>query len=174
MTGDEALGHLPMVRRIATAAARKLPAGVLDVDDLIAAGTVGLLEAATRWDPDRGPFCAYAHWRIRGAIRDEMRRLDWVPNWERRRMTRAGERPTMRQVPLTADVDLPAVEADPTPVVALDRLSSRQRSVIDAIYAHGQSGQAVARSLGVSGGRVSQIHHEALRALRGADTRCSR
>lgn len=71
--------YVGLVRKVAFAMARRLPAHV-DVDDLVGAGTTGLLDAIAKYDPRRNDnFEAYAELRIRGAIGDELRRLDWVP-----------------------------------------------------------------------------------------------
>jgi RNA polymerase sigma factor for flagellar operon FliA len=68
------LGHLSLVRHILGRLVAKLPAGI-DLDNLEAAGTLGLVEAANRFDPERGiNFKTYAYTRIRGAIYDELRR----------------------------------------------------------------------------------------------------
>jgi RNA polymerase sigma factor for flagellar operon FliA len=64
---------MPYVRRVAVQIARELPPGVA-LDDLIAAGQDGLLDAASRWDSARGVrFSTYAHYRIKGAIFDYVR-----------------------------------------------------------------------------------------------------
>ncbi len=69
----------PIVKRIAYYLLAKLPASV-QLDDLIQSGMVGLLEAAEKFDPDKGAsFETYASIRIRGAMVDEMRRGDWTP-----------------------------------------------------------------------------------------------
>src|SRR5690554_5226866 len=69
----------PLVKRIAYHMMARMPACV-QVDDLIQAGMIGLLEAAQKYDASRGAsFETYAGIRIRGAIVDEMRRGDWVP-----------------------------------------------------------------------------------------------
>lgn len=69
-----ALEHLDMVRNILGRMARELPSSA-DVENLQAAGTLGLVEAAGHYDEARGvPFRAFAHARIRGAILDELRR----------------------------------------------------------------------------------------------------
>jgi len=58
---------------------RRLPSSV-ELDDMVGAGFVGLLNALERFDPERGTrFESYAALRIRGAILDELRSLDWVP-----------------------------------------------------------------------------------------------
>ncbi|MBT3222915.1 MAG: sigma-70 family RNA polymerase sigma factor, partial [Proteobacteria bacterium] len=82
---DLVLLYYPMVRAIACRIHRRLPKAV-DVDDLIGAGVVGLIEALERFDPDRGiPFESYAKHRIRGAVVDALRAADWVPRSVRRK-----------------------------------------------------------------------------------------
>lgn len=71
--------YAPLVKRIAYHMMVRMPACV-QVDDLIQAGMIGLLEAAQKYDSSRGAsFETYAGIRIRGAIVDEMRRGDWAP-----------------------------------------------------------------------------------------------
>jgi len=70
--------HAPLVRRLALQLIAKLPASV-DLDDLIQAGMLGLLDAASRFQDDQGAkFETYAGQRIRGAMLDELRANDWV------------------------------------------------------------------------------------------------
>lgn len=71
--------HAALVKRIAYHLAGRLPASV-EVDDLIQAGMLGLLEAASHFTADRGAsFETYAGIRIRGAMIDALRKLDWAP-----------------------------------------------------------------------------------------------
>jgi RNA polymerase sigma factor FliA len=71
--------HAELVKRIAYHLAGRLPASV-DVADLIQAGMLGLLEAAANYVSDRGAsFETYAGIRIRGAMIDALRKLDWAP-----------------------------------------------------------------------------------------------
>jgi RNA polymerase sigma factor FliA len=71
--------HLPLVKTVVGRLAMSLPAHV-NMDDLYSAGLVGLLNAVRRFDPKGGStFDSYARVRIRGAVFDELRRLDWVP-----------------------------------------------------------------------------------------------
>jgi RNA polymerase sigma factor for flagellar operon FliA len=66
------LGLLPLVRAIANEIRPKLPANV-ELDDLISAGYLGLVEAAAEYDPSRGiQFETYAKYRIRGAMLDDL------------------------------------------------------------------------------------------------------
>nr|WP_133479874.1 RNA polymerase sigma factor FliA [Lysobacter segetis] len=77
--------HGELVRRIAHHLAARLPASV-EVDDLIQAGMLGLIEAAKNFQADQGAaFETYASIRIRGAMIDEIRRGDWVPRSVHRR-----------------------------------------------------------------------------------------
>lgn len=80
MTRDELiLKYAPMVKYIASRIATKLPQSV-DMDDLIQVGILGLIDAVSKFDPQRGiKFQTYADFRIRGAILDELRAVDWVP-----------------------------------------------------------------------------------------------
>lgn len=71
--------HLSLVRQVVGRLAMSMPAHV-DQDDLYSSGLVGLLNAVRNYDPQGGStFESYARVRIRGAIFDELRRLDWVP-----------------------------------------------------------------------------------------------
>jgi RNA polymerase sigma factor for flagellar operon FliA len=71
--------YLPLVKTVVGRLAMTLPAHV-NGDDLYSAGLVGLLNAMRRFNPENGTsFETYARVRIRGAVFDELRRLDWVP-----------------------------------------------------------------------------------------------
>jgi len=77
--------HADLVRRIAHQLAARLPACV-EVDDLIQAGMIGLLDAARSYDAEQGAsFETYASIRIRGAMIDDVRRSDWAPRSVHRR-----------------------------------------------------------------------------------------
>mgnify|MGYP000096946336 CR=1 FL=1 len=83
--------HGELVRRIAHHLAARLPPSV-DVDDLIQAGMIGLLEAARQYDAGQGAsFETYASIRIRGSMIDEIRKGDWVPRSVHRRVREAAE-----------------------------------------------------------------------------------
>lgn len=76
--------YLPLVRRQALSMQVRLPASV-ELDDLIQAGTIGLLEAVGRFDASQGAsFATFASQRIRGAMLDELRSRDWLPRSVRR------------------------------------------------------------------------------------------
>jgi RNA polymerase sigma factor for flagellar operon FliA len=76
--------YLPQVRRQALALRVKLPSSV-DLDDLIQAGSLGLLKALGRFNASQGAsFATFANQRIRGAMLDELRSRDWLPRSIRR------------------------------------------------------------------------------------------
>ena len=78
--------HMPLVKRLAHHMKAKLPASV-EVDDLIQAGMIGLLDAITRYEETHGAqFETYAVLRIRGAMLDELRSSDWLPRSMRQNM----------------------------------------------------------------------------------------
>ena len=84
------LEHLPIVRYLARRIHERLPQHV-DMEDLVSAGVVGLMDAFSKFDPDKKvQFRSYAQFRIRGAIIDSLRTLDWSPR-ELRRKGRAVE-----------------------------------------------------------------------------------
>jgi RNA polymerase sigma factor FliA len=77
--------HLPQVKFMAMRLAAKLPPWV-ELNDLIGAGVLGLLDAVDKFDSTKGVmFKTYAEMRVRGAILDSLRDLDWAPRSMRRR-----------------------------------------------------------------------------------------
>jgi RNA polymerase sigma factor for flagellar operon FliA len=73
------LHYAPVVRRVVGRMMMTLPA-TLDMDDLLSYGSIGLIDAVEKFDPNRGiKFETYAVSRIRGTIYDELRALDWIP-----------------------------------------------------------------------------------------------
>lgn len=78
--------HTPLVKRLAHQMRAKLPPSV-EVDDLIQAGMIGLLDAINRYEETHGAqFETYAAQRIRGAMLDELRSRDWMPRNVRQNM----------------------------------------------------------------------------------------
>jgi RNA polymerase sigma factor (sigma-70 family) len=159
---EAAIGHLGLVRRAARSVARCLPH--VELDDLVSAGTLGLLEASSRYDARRGvPFPAYAYPRVKGAIIDEARRHD----------------PRSLPVPLeapvrTADGDVAPIDVTedataPKPdthaelgelVEAVNDLPDREREIL-GLYTNGYSVGEIAAWQRCSGPRVSQLLSQA-------------
>jgi RNA polymerase sigma factor for flagellar operon FliA len=71
--------HAPLVKYIAHRIAMRLPPQI-DIDDLINSGVLGLMDAIEKFDPSKEvKFKTYAEIRIKGAILDELRAMDWIP-----------------------------------------------------------------------------------------------
>ena len=124
LTGEQErvlLEHLPIVRFLARRIHERLPQHV-DIEDLVSAGIVGLMDAFAKFDPAKKvQFRSYAQFRIRGAILDSLRTLDWSPR-ELRRKGRAVEE-AIRV--LTARLGRAPGEAE---VAARDGIGSRRVS----------------------------------------------
>ena len=153
------------MRPIALRLARSLPHN-FGLEDLIAAGTVGLVEAAGRYRPaEHGgcPFGAYARKWIRGAMLDSVRRGAWDE----------AMRPALDTAPEPAAE--PSVERDIDAAWlhrrierAIRQLPARQRKLMDMHYRQELQLRIVGRRLGVGKSRASQLHLAAVRTLREA------
>lgn len=184
------LAWYPMVQRIAhrTAATYGLPQGV-DTSDLVSCGVLGLAEAWERFDPQRGvAFEAFAVPRVKGAIVDAIRASDWVPRKARQKARQTGEslvllvsmdssqpsedgdRSTVeRLADETADLpgdELLAAEGRHGLMASLNSLPERERMIVTLHYFQGVQLAEIAKSLGVTESRVSQLHTRALKMLR--------
>lgn len=81
------LTYTPLIKYIAIRLASRLPPQV-SVDDLISCGIIGLIDAINKFDLSKNvQFKTYAEFRIKGAMLDELRALDWVPRSVRRKIT---------------------------------------------------------------------------------------
>jgi RNA polymerase sigma factor for flagellar operon FliA len=79
------LEHLPQVRLIARRIQERLPENI-SLEDLISTGVLGLISAIDNFDPSHNvKLKTYAEYKIRGAILDSLRGLDWAPRQKRRR-----------------------------------------------------------------------------------------
>ncbi len=109
--------YRPLVRYAAERLHSKLPDKV-ELDDLVSAGTFGLMDAIDAFDPGRGvKFETYCSARIRGSILDELRSMDWVPRLVRARAsqliratqsleTHLGRRPTRDEIAEELEMDM--------------------------------------------------------------------
>ncbi|HJQ19865.1 MAG TPA: FliA/WhiG family RNA polymerase sigma factor [Gemmatimonadaceae bacterium] len=216
--------HIGLVHHVARLLANRLSTEA-ELDELVSAGTLGLLHAAEQFDAGRGlSFSTYAVPRIRGAILDELRRLDHVPRNVRRRSRELGRArdalsSRLRRSPTYAEVahvlgvaeesvlrwELDAEAAAPRSLdqpargesvgatladtiaddneVSFDealaqeqevtelkravaRLKEQERVVLALNYFEGLKLQEIARVLGLSVCRISQIRTAALAKLR--------
>ena len=183
VAATEVTEFMPLVHHVVGTMLPRLPPNVLR-DDLVAAGTFGLLDALRRQAPaERGAeFVWYARVRIRGAILDELRSQDWLSRRARRRFA-SEERNTSAAV--VGIDDLPeerrgfAEEGAMTPeslvcarsdakalAKAVEKLPIRERNIITQHYFDGVQLRAIAKDLGVSEPRVSQLHARAVARLK--------
>jgi len=122
---------LPLVRHVTYQVTSHFPRHV-DKEELVRAGVLGLVEAAHRFEPEKGvPFAPYAAQRIRGAIIDAVRKVDWAP----RSLRRAG-----RNLEATADKLANDLRRTPTSVelaeamgVSLTELAELQRQLVQSV-----------------------------------------
>ena len=76
---DLVLQYAPFIKYIANRITARLPSHI-DIHDMINSGVLGLIDALEKFDPDKGvKFETFCTPRIRGAILDELRSMDWVP-----------------------------------------------------------------------------------------------
>lgn len=210
-----------LVTEVARGFRNRLPTNV-DLDDLVGDGSIGLIEAAQRFNPRKGTsFKTFAKYRIRGAIADGLRRVDRVSR-HLRQQQRAAERaiatlrtllgrsPTEEEIAVklglslaswqkqrsdlhaagcllpgeatpdtapTLPENLPGVFADPEESAAFAQLGTRlgavlqdlpprHRAVVCLYYVRGWTMREIGTCLGVTEGRVCQIHTRALAELR--------
>ncbi len=209
--------HLPLVHHFA----RRLESqtgSALELDDLVSAGTLGLLDAVSSYDPERGyRFSTFAARRVQGSMLDELRRQDVAPRSVRRkerRLAEAGERlaVSLNRLPRHQDVadvlgvdpktlwrwkwDVdrsrrvaltevagaqsrsgPEVEERLSRQAELERLHrelaklpDRERRIVRLYDLEGRPLREIARRLGVSESRVSQLRKRALGRLRARMT----
>lgn len=127
--------HLPLVRQVVFQVAVRFPRHV-EREELVRAGTLGLLEAAQRYDAGRGvPFARFAAQRIRGAILDSVRAADWAPR-SLRTMARGVEQAehqlanTLGRPPTLDEV---AAEVGATREAVIEMKDRMRRSVVLAL-----------------------------------------
>ncbi len=157
----------------------RLPHSVSE-DDLYSAGMLGLLKASRSYDPTRGAeFKTYAYHRVRGAMLDELRTLDYLPRSLRDKARQEGVNPPA-VVTLPTDEDgsdnLEAA-AQGTPEIekaellvqlqaGISSLPEKMRMVMHLYYNEGKRMREIGAQLQLTESRVSQIHSAAVARLR--------
>lgn len=207
----------PRIKAIALHLKARLPAHV-DLQDLVSSGALGLMEAMDKFDPSRGVrFESFAEARIRGAMLDELRGMDWYSRGLRHRIKhlqsamvayerRHGHAPSREELCSLCDIpeeelestlealqaqvvlSLEAIqetcagstpEGGPCPeaqvarqelidkVAALvDKLTHKEKMVLGLYYVEELNMKEIAQVLGITEGRVSQLHAQAARKLK--------
>lgn len=155
--------HLGLVEPIARRLALTLPRS-FSLEDLIAAGRVGLWDAARRYEPAKhggAPFSSYARPRIRGAIVDSVRRAAWLE----------ANRPALddSEEPATLTITEAGVDRETLGfrvAAAIRALPELQRRVLLLHYDDGLRFRAIGSTIGKGHSRASKLHMEAIRSLR--------
>ncbi len=148
------LRHLPLVRYVVR---RLRPAGSpLELDDLVSAGTIGLIEAADRYDPNRGvTFATFAYRRIRGAVIEEISTSSAAGSLEAPISDESGF--TLMDVTLDPSASEPQGSAELSELLtAIGDLPDRDREIL-GMSAAGHSGNDIAERYGCSPSLVSRI-----------------
>lgn len=163
--------HVGLVQVLALRLAQRLPPQV-DVGDLISVGTLGLIDAASRYRPSTGvPFDAFARRRVQGAMLDALRDMDWAPRSARRMRrtvdaTLAGLRHTLQREPTEAELaramDVPEADLQK----ALDQIRTMDLGLMRQLDTGGPEGTPLLE-LCVDPGEsaVTQIERAELRQL---------
>ena len=168
------LGHMKQVHAVARRVHARVPRSVR-MDDLVSAGTVGLILAVDRFNAARGAsFKTYAQHRILGAILDSLRGDDPLPRNERRRVreTESENSPTTVSLDQFSDHSFAlATTAQATFVDSVDldaarrNLMPRENYVVTQIFNLDRPASEVARTLHVNESRISQIKQRAIQKL---------
>ena len=208
--------YAPKIRFLALRLKAKLPRSV-ELSEMVSAGTLGLMEALGKFRPQLGiRFETYAENRIRGAMLDELRRLDWFPRSLRQRVrqldeamrrvehehgrqateedlqsitgldirdVRQGLEALQNQLWVSLDVIQDSIVSEgggagePYQSTALqemvervapliDTLTPREKLVLSLYYTDELNMRETAEVMGITEGRVSQLHSQALGRLR--------
>jgi len=213
--------YAPMVKFVAERLAMRMPSHI-SKDDLTSAGIIGLFDAIDNYDSSRGiKFETYAFYRIRGAVLDEMRRLDWIPRSIRKEVqeieaaitavrVKLGRDPEDHEIALELGVSLESyfkmidkakginllsldesvtgssvtavnkIESkNPSPLDelnknevkrviadAMSKLSEKEQLVVSLYYFDELTLKEIARVMGLTESRISQIHSKAIITLR--------
>ena len=213
--------YAPLVKFIAERMAIRMPPHI-SKDDLTSAGIIGLFDAIDNFDSSRGiKFETYAFYRIKGAILDEMRRLDWIPRSVRKEVqeievaitairVKLGRDPEDHEIALELGVSLESYfkmidkakginlmsldesltgssdtavnkmkSKTPSPLDelnknevkrviadALSKLSEKEQLVVSLYYFDELTLKEIARVMGLTESRISQVHSKAIITLR--------
>jgi RNA polymerase sigma factor for flagellar operon FliA len=191
--------HMPLVELVVQRMVPQVPS-FMTREDMTSAAMVGLIDAANKYDPGKGAkFKTFAEYRVRGAILDEMRKLDWFSRSMRDKQTQLtqtmlrlerqlGRSPEDTEMAAALNLGLNEYHTllgevshlgcvslhetlDHTEVARiladiLEELGEKERLVVALYYYEELTQKEIAEVLGVSEGRVSQLHSQALVKLR--------
>ena len=149
--------YAPLIKTVAGRLAMRLPPHV-DQDDLLSAGVMGLLDAIEKYDPEKGvAFKSYAEFRIRGAMLDELRAMDWVPRSVRKNAKRLeqayGTVERRKMAPATDDEVAKELDID---LESFHRLLEQTRGI--SIISEEEVGELISHK---QVGSLWQLYHDA-------------
>lgn len=188
----DATARCALIERYASLATRiargmNVPVGaVVGPDDLESAALIGLIDAVDRFQPDRGvPFEGYASLRIRGAVLDEVRRVDELGRADRRRQREAAAQGEAGSYLGTVSLDeliengyhggagqdelaerYDAEDLRMRVRSAMACLPPRQREVLERYYGQSLTLREAGMRMGISEARACQLHGRAIQNLR--------
>ena len=157
--------------------ARQYKSDILSTDDLISEGTIGMMKAAQKYDPERGkPFVTFAAPYIRQAIEQAIKKLDTETDVRSTdESLPRGSRNNYTLLNVLEDKDSPRADAaleqslSDDMLASMDKLDERQQAVIKRYYGVDCERQTMAEigvAMGLKRERVRQIRNQALRKLR--------
>ena len=164
--------YLSLVRNVVDRIKPNVPAHV-DADDLYSVGITGLIAAVKKFDPEQGvTFASFAATHIRGAILDELRRMDWCPHKVHTRFSDTeGMQSSLHK--LLADDPNPASRDNLEKTELLQLLSQRiqelpdiPKKILAMYYFENLRLAEIARILGLTESRICQIHAQTVLGLR--------
>ena len=156
------LSNQNLVRSIAKYCFRKYDGNFLELDDMIGTGFLGLIDAVNNFDPNRGKFSTYATYRIKGAILDEMRLM------KTKNILNFINIDEVETSLLAAHALSVAAEMSRKEIFSIvenaikNDLNENERKVINLKYKAEMTSKNIAKRLGLTNGRISQIHKDAI------------
>ena len=169
--------HLPLVKHIANSYIKNLSSNVTH-DDLVSYGSVGLMDAINKFEPERGwKFKTYASWRIKGAMIDGLRSTDWVPRSVREK-TDETEQTILNAISLnsledsdafTTKITIANHKTEETKLFlsdAVNRLPERERKVLFLYYYEDLMLSEIGNIFGLTEAWACKMHKQAIELLR--------
>jgi RNA polymerase sigma factor for flagellar operon FliA len=159
------LQYAPLIKFIASRLALRLPSHI-SLEDLISSGIIGLIDAVQKFDPSKNiNFKTYAEFRIKGAMLDELRSLDWIPRSVRKKSHLVEN----AYVQLQKDLGRPAEAEEVAELLGLELVEFHQ--LLDETKSISLVGLEEGRK--TAGGHSSYLEHELLETIQDDSARDS-
>ncbi|SNR76361.1 sigma-70 family RNA polymerase sigma factor [Desulfurobacterium atlanticum] len=183
--------HLPLVKKVANKIYRRIPEGIIDFDDLVNTGVIGLMKAIDNFDNSKANFSTYAYIRIRGEILDYLRTLDFMSRGAREKVKNGEVENLKAEIMYMVSIEellfqgadkltiadtLKSEEVSPEENVilkemkfrlarALDNLSEREKLILQLLFVEELDLKSISKILNISVSRISQIKKRAMEKL---------